>query len=176
MTNYCINRPGSIYAAPVQLSLSEKRGKILFFLVGKMSKSKRGQAPRYTCCIQEKQKDYLSPKNFGKITGCILMKFTSGYSPSFKRPAQEVMEEMECFILFREKFRLSNVALFLSFHTAQRRLHRAAYHNFLASFLIRKVDHPIIKSLIHSGQTHSTRDKAMRRSQNLQTEGQCKIK
>ena len=32
------------------------------------------------------------------------------------------------------------VTLFLSFHTAQRRLNKAAFHSFLASFLIGKVD------------------------------------
>ena len=97
--------------------------------------------------------------------------FTSGYSPSFKWPAQDVIEEMkECLILCEEKFKLSNVTLFLSFHTAQRRLDRAAFHNFLASFLIGRVDHPIIKSLIRNRQTHSIPDKAMRRAQNLQIE------
>ena len=67
-------------------------------------------------------------------------KFTSGYSPSFMQPAQEVMGEMkECFILTREKFRPSDVTLFFSFHTALRRLERAVFHSFLASFLIGKV-------------------------------------
>ena len=104
-------------------------------------------------------------------------KFTSEYSPSFKRLAQEVMEEMKkCLILSGEKFRLSNVTLFLSFHIAQRRLDRAVFHRFLASFVIGTVDHPIIKSLIRSGQTHSTPDKAVRKAQNLQIEGQCRNK
>ena len=36
-------------------------------------------------------------------------KFTSGCSPSFKWPAQDVIEEMKkCLILSEEKYRLSN--------------------------------------------------------------------
>ena len=86
---------------------------------------------------------------------------------------QEVREVMkECFNLVGEKLSLSETTMFLSFQITQRRLGRAAFHMFLAFFLMGKVVQANINSLNKGGQAHTTSGRERMATKKPQPEGQ----